>query len=71
MPPADQAEIAFIVAIFLIFALALAYGSWQQYQLEKDRKRQAARAVQFAPTVANDSLPAAFGGDDRKAVQRS
>ena len=39
MSSADQAEIAFIVAVFVIFALTLVYASWQQFRLEKEQIR--------------------------------
>ena len=34
MPFSDQLELAFVISVFVIFGVVLAYGSWQQSRID-------------------------------------
>jgi hypothetical protein len=35
MPFSDQLELAFVISVFVIFGVVLAYGSWQESLINK------------------------------------
>jgi hypothetical protein len=39
MTPTDQAVVAFVIAMFCVFGLALGFASWQEARAPKNDKR--------------------------------